>query len=398
MKHHMRCLRKTRSKPVWLHTVLVSLVLALGVLGCFRDAEKIPSTDASGVGKEESGLPPIAMTPLFISMADERRGFGLAEACILRTSDGGAAWTDVTPEIPDGASIGPAEFLDADTGWFVASKEDAPSVEVFRTVDGGRTWKGVTLDAGEAITGVVSLDFPDAEHGWILLAHGAGMGSEAVSIYKTADGGASWSLASRTDPQSSREGGLPFGGIKTGLSFADHKRGWLTGVDHSDKIWLYETLDGGETWEKVRLPVPEGYSTDGGSASTHPPVFFDGQDGFLPVRFGGENPPVTVFYATSDGGKAWHPTAPVTHAEGKGLLWSFVDPDHGFALSGDTLYSTDDGAKTWTVVNSVPDLEGTRQLEFVTPKTGWAAGDNEEKAFLLKTVDGGRTWEPAGSE
>lgn len=168
----------------------------------------------------------------------------------------------------------------------------------------------------------------------------------------------------------------------------------MTGGSHGPGIWFYRTTDGGKTWREQSLPVPSGYSTGGGSAVTWPPVFFGEKDGFFPVRFGAQQPPATIFYVTRDGGESWNPTAPLAPEGNKRLVWSFVDPRHGFAADGERLYQTTDGGRNWAKLAPDPDLAGVRQLAFVNSKTGWAlvseAGSTRTR--LLKTVDGGSAW------
>jgi photosystem II stability/assembly factor-like uncharacterized protein len=63
--------------------------------------------------------------------------------------------------------------------------------------------------------------------------------------------------------------------------------------------------------------------------------------------------------------------------------------NHGWIADGDTLYVTIDSGRQWTTIRST-SFPGAKQLDFISPQVGWAVA--REVPFLLKTLDGGRTW------
>jgi photosystem II stability/assembly factor-like uncharacterized protein len=91
----------------------------------------------------------------------------------------------------------------------------------------------------------------------------------------------------------------------------------------------------------------------------------------------------SFLYTTSDGGASWQ-----TAVFPGGELY-LLDPSHGWALSTD-LHWTEDGGATWTKVKTVA-WEG--QFSFVNPQLGWAVAHTEQEIALVRTADGGRTWE-----
>ena len=116
----------------------------------------------------------------------------------------------------------------------------------------------------------------------------------------------------------------------------------------------------------------------------------------------------TVIYSSQDDGLNWQPTTPV-NSRG---VWDFISARKGWIWSAEahntdstapvkgTLYRTDDGGASWRPVNAEKSLEEylTRgedivQLDFVDDEYGWAiARDRDHLTQLLKTTDGGRTW------
>ena len=360
-------------------------------------------TNALGAASE--GIPQTALSGVqSVKMVDERVGWVLTGSAVLRTTDGGAGWADVTPapvaDTASGYAAGTLAAVDAGTAYATFSEQGSSSIFIFRTADAGRTWAKAEIQQepevwrGDLAPFVRAFQFTDANHGWLLAGFGVAMGSEAVRVYATTDAGATWQLVddvARGDALA--PGSLPFGGHKTGLVFADPNQGWVSGFDYGDSIVLYATRDGGLTWSRQPVAAPAGYPTEGGSVETRSPIFFGGspEDGLLPVQFHAEGQP-TIFYVTHDGGTTWQPTAAVVSATNNSFVWSFPDLQHGFATDGDKLYVTTDGARSWQVITANIDLNGLTQLDFVSAETGWAIVGGS----LVKTTDGGRTWtEPA---
>jgi photosystem II stability/assembly factor-like uncharacterized protein len=100
----------------------------------------------------------------------------------------------------------------------------------------------------------------------------------------------------------------------------------------------------------------------------------------------------------------WMYTAPVTLTEERtagGGLWSnyqsstFADASHGWVTDGRALYVTRDGGRRWAkILPSLPFDRLLGEIDFVSPRVGWATGQASQIPFLLKTLDGGYTWTP----
>jgi photosystem II stability/assembly factor-like uncharacterized protein len=267
---------------------------------------------------------------------------------VYRSTDAGKTWTHlglentrhigrvrVHPTNPDIAYVAALGNL-----W-------APSNErgVFKTADGGRTWTKVLFV--DTLTGVVDLAMdpsnPDvlyaAAYQRLRRAWGFNGGGPGSNIYKTTDGGRTWTKLTN---------GLPAGDKgRIGLALAASNPRVLNAiVEHATEGGVYRTEDGGATWTKMNAlnPRPMYYSH----------IFIDpNNDKRVYVL-------AVSYYKSSDGGKTFGrmPHAPTYDVGTKGdfhTMW--IDPrnsDHFFIGSDGGLHETWDQGETFTKINNLP--------------------------------------------
>ena len=337
----------------------------------------------------------------FIWMIDAASGWGIARAAapedhVLRTSDGGRSWQDVTP--PEPSVLPPVQsadavgtFPDARVGWVayvVSPAEPAPSeIHFWRTSSGGQEWESggrVDLSGFPDVAPIIA--FGDVDVGWLLVEQFVGMGHHAFTLLRTQDGGRNWGqLAGPPESESTCH--------HTGLVFADASTGWMTGecpFDVGGGVLLEVTRDSGVTWHPLEVPPPSQAPDLFGSGlpcGARSPRLFAPESGSLVVTCmldsAGGPQEQSYLYATTDGGVTWQ-----TSAFPGGDLY-LLDPNRGWALSTD-IYWTEDGGATWTKIKTV-DWEG--QFSFVDAMAGWAVARSVDESALVRTLDGGRTWE-----
>jgi photosystem II stability/assembly factor-like uncharacterized protein len=343
-------------------------------------------------------------------MVDTSTGWAVAQAeddlnRIVRTTDGGLTWKDVTPpEAPPDiqnprSALG--YFADGARAWVVfggaVDLERAPiAVAVWRSSDAGETWLPSTVIEAPEGSGwfePLALGVLDDGFGWLMAAIDAGMMHQYIAIYTTEDGGGTWVKV--LDPY----GDQPVQSCpKTGLAFADASDGWMTRDCGGliDQVTLITTADGGVTW--VERPVPPPSGLPGGYAyenlcAPHSIRMDSPRAGMLAVSCyqyldtpgpGGETKSdgPHALYRTEDGGMTW--TA--REYPGGQVLW--LDESRGWALSRD-IYRTRDGGATWALVRSV-NWDG--QFSFADQNHGWAVARNEEEIALVRTENGGASW------
>jgi len=216
---------------------------------------------------------PLSMRPVslrYLHMIDSTVGWGISGTRVLRTTDGGRIWRDVSPPAYKPHNLGSLEgwtMLDARHAWVVvtAAPESATAemgrAAVFRTSDGGRHWRGSRSLGGYAGARPDTLAFSDVNHGWLLLVTSTGMSQAGWDVYRTDDGGATWMRVMHKGYQQPAAHALPGCSCQLNLTFFDSAHGFATGyggVAQNYSIWL-RTFDGGHRWYPIRLPLAPGF-------------------------------------------------------------------------------------------------------------------------------------------
>ncbi|MDH3269324.1 MAG: YCF48-related protein, partial [Ignavibacteria bacterium] len=129
----------------------------------------------------------------------------IAGSEIARTTDGGSNWFTVfSPSFMD--EFYSIFLIDSNTGW-IAGENILQKGLIYKTTDGGLSWSLLSNDTLKACTSVY---FADANHGWV-------SGREGSILYST-DGGNGWSLQSSGTTSNLNS-----------IFFTDNLTGWAAG-------------------------------------------------------------------------------------------------------------------------------------------------------------------------
>ncbi len=385
--------------------IMVSLVVLISVFllaGCDSGQQgttpvgtRTPTVQATATASGTASATPPSPGPTppinALWMSDATTGWARTTTHrILHTTDGGKGWQDVTPPYPAGSTVQlPPVFtsLSGSVAWVAVFEKQQPDGTIpnvlFRTSDGGHTWQEAMLPRSGL--GVSQVQFVNAQDGWVLAGFGGvAAGSQAVDLFRSTDGGRTWSTVARAP------GSLPLGGDKSGMGWASATTGWVTGCvcAAENTVLLPRTQDGGVSWRSQSLPLPSLQAV----ITTQPPVFFSAAEGLLPVTFFNGGSTILAVYATHDGGATWSHSTLLSAA---GSVWDFLTAQQGWVVgaNGTTLDETSDGGQHWLLINPSANFRNISQLDFVSAQEGWAISMATPAApLLLKTMDGGQTW------
>ncbi|NTW12112.1 MAG: hypothetical protein HGA30_02245 [Anaerolineales bacterium] len=337
---------------------------------------------------------PLIESPSLISVrfVNSLDGWGVTETQIVRTNDGGITWYNVAP--PDLTETGYSvyvSFLDAAHAWVqVPDPNNYPhGGTLYRTADGGLSWTSANVPFSSG-----DIRFLDANNGWTLAGLGVGAGSNAVAVFQTTDGGATWTQKYTNDPNLANAGdSLPLGGLKAGIAPVNMQTAYVYGVTYSSGMpYLFRTDDGGANWSQVSLPLPPGAENFELGIDQGQMKFVSPNDGFIAMRLTGSTYQLAV-YITRDAGNTWTLT-PTLLPEGGSA--DFLSAEEAVIYNGNQFYVTRDAARTWNIIP--PDVkfgEVFAGMDFVDPMTGWVVTfDPAGSRSLYRTGDGGSTWFP----
>lgn len=322
------------------------------------------------------------------AFVDSLHGVVSALGVVLRTTDGGNTWIDVSSGTGFGSYYD--VFADSSGSLFVVGSDGV----IFRSTNAGDDWTLLP-------SGTLNILFGIAFNGSGI---GLAVGDYGI-ILRSSDGGDSWSDV--TPAQSSP--------LFTSVDFANSQVAVAAGINGASFL----STDAGVTWSAIVSPQL--------GINTMEEVRFDGETGFMvggypfgdncvvlkttdggglwtnvlalvePVRLSGlavrsSDTCVVVGYSgrifrTTDGGTDWDSLSSGT-ADGINGGWF---PPGSFGLmagNGGFLGRTTDSGATW-IYPSSGSVQNLRDVAMSGPQTGYVVGD---WATLLQTTDAGLTW------
>jgi photosystem II stability/assembly factor-like uncharacterized protein len=319
---------------------------------------------------------------------------GAASGGVWRSRSGGTNWEPIFDAAPT-QSIGSIAINpnNPDDIW-VGTGEGNPrnsqnfGAGVFRSLDGGSTWKSLGLERTRTIHRViVHRDNPDVA--WVA-AQGSTYGpNEERGVFKTTDGGKTWRKTLYTNDLSGCAELVsdPKNPNKLIAAMWEYRRWPWKFKSGGAGSGLYVSHDGGETWEKrtERDGLPEG------------------ELGRLGLAIAGSNPDVVyalveakdnALYKSTDGGRKWRKMAEKNMGDRPFYYGEiYVDPSNE-----NTVYSIHsiitrsiDGGKTFENLVGYWDIHPDHHAFWIHPTNGKYMINGNDGGLNI-TLDGGKTW------
>lgn len=216
---------------------------------------------------------------------------------------------------------------------------------LYKTTDGGKTWKAVlAVDAHTGVTDVVmdpgrpdilyAATYQRRRHVWGMVDGGPGSG-----IFKSLDGGQTWTKLKEGLPKED------MGRIGLAVPEGEPDTVYAT-IEAANKAGgFFRSTDGGRTWERRNEQVS-------GSAQYYQELFCDPKD---PHRVYSMD---TWMQVTEDGGKTWRRVGEKYKHVDNHALW--IDPSNGEHLLAGCdggLYESRDRGATWVFTANLPVIQ-----------------------------------------
>lgn len=334
------------------------LILSLSI-GLFPFTSTLAQWQSQAVGTAATFRAVSAVSPDVVWIGGTKGTF-------VRTTNGGKTWQ--TGTVPDAQSCDfrDIQAIDAQTAFLMsAGLAEKGLARLYKTTDGGQTW---SLQYQTQQTGVFfdSMDFWDKDHGIVV--------SDPVDgkwfILTTSNGGQSWQPVPPTalPPMGPKEGAFAASG--TSLVVQGKRNVWIaSGIAPFGRV--FRSNDRGQTWAVSNTPIPGGETM--GLFGMH---FFSEKNGMVvggdykQEKQAGPNTAIT-----RDGGQTWELTAQ-TDPPGLKEAVTLLPGDRILAVGPSGTSLSADQGQTWQRL----DTEGFHSVSCVKG-TCYAVGEKGKVAL-----------------
>jgi photosystem II stability/assembly factor-like uncharacterized protein len=321
---------------------------------------------------------------------------GVNNGGVWKTTDYGHVWTPIFDDQPTGSvgalAVAPSnpDVLYVGSGEGLQRPDLSTGDGVYKSTDGGKTWKNMGLRDGQQISAII-VDPADPDRVFVaVLGHPYGANEER-GVFRTMDGGKTWKKVLYKDENTGAVA-LAFDPSNPKTIYADlwaaRQGPWENGQWHGEGSGLFKSTDGGDTWKQLTKGLPttkEGLGRIGFAiAPSEPKRMYATVDA---PKLGG-------IYRSDDGGESWERVNEEVRLWGRGDDFAEVrvDPknkDRVYVANTSTYRSTD-GGKTFNAIKGAPGGDDYHTI--------WINPDNPDTILLASdqgavvTVNGGKTW------
>jgi photosystem II stability/assembly factor-like uncharacterized protein len=343
--------------------VLAGLSLLLGAAPAAggRPGYAWHDTD-TGTTAHFRGLSAVSSTTAWVS------GYTPDTGVVLRTTDRGASWQDVSPPGSTGLQFRDIEAFSAERAVLMSIGAAPTDFRLYVTSDGGQTWTTTFVNT-EPAAFYDCMSFFDNKRGLALSDPPDGL---HFRVLATDDGGMSWHVTGLQMPQA-LPGEAAFAASGECLTTDHGHRAWF-GTGGSTQARVFRSDNRGVSWTVAPTPILAG-PTAGVNA-----LAFNGQqrglavggDFFLPTA----SP--DAFASTSDGGASWSlvPGAPSEYRSG--VTWLNGHTALAVGLSGSDV--SENGGATWQRF----DDGSLDTVDCASPVACWASGAGGRVSYLVR--------------
>ena len=329
---------------------------------------------------------------------------GAASGGVWKSPDGGTTFEPVFDDQPV-QSIGAVRIDHRDpnpvwVGTGEAWTRNSVSIGdgVYKTTDGGDTWKHLGLKDSERIAEIL-IDPRNSQNVYACVTGRLWSDSAERGVYRTTDGGATWQQVLKGGNLSTGCASMSMDAQNPDVIYAAlwdfRRKGWTfrsggDGPNAPSASALMVTRDGGRTWTEITPEANAGFAKKpyGRIAVNVAPS--DSKRIYAFVES-----PASALYVSSDGGRTWE-----ARDRSQWMVWrpfyfarmtvDPANPDRVFKDDGNLILSEDAG-KSFSVVGGFEGMHGDIHDVWVNPKNSKHVISGDDGG-LWQSYDGGNRW------
>jgi photosystem II stability/assembly factor-like uncharacterized protein len=316
-----------------------------------------------------------------------------ADGGVFKTTNGGVTFQELFTDQPV-YSVGALAIAPSDHNviWLGSGEGDPRNSAsfgngVYRSTDGGHTWQHLGLADTERIKRIV-VDPRNPDVAYVCALGHAWGPNEERGVFKTEDGGRTWKKVLFIDRDTGCSD-IAMDAANPRILYAGmwtfRRRAWHFS-DSGEKTALYRTTDGGNTWTKLTNGLPKGPMARIGVATSrsHPATVYM----ITETRDEG------VLFRSDDRGESWRKVHDNPAINFRPFYYSDIrvdpnEPNTVYSLSGG-LYKSTDGGITFQSIGQ--GVHGDHQALWIDPRDSDRILSGSDGGFQV-SYDGGRTWE-----
>ncbi|GAB5473657.1 MAG: hypothetical protein Mars2KO_17560 [Maribacter sp.] len=322
--------------------------------------------------------------------------FGHNNGGVWKTDDYGRTWNPIFDDAPTGSvgdlavSASHPDIIYVGTGEGLHRPDLAVGDGLFKSEDGGTSWKHIGLDDIQQVSRVI-VHPTDPNTVFVAgLGHPYGP-NEMRGIFRSTDGGAHWEKTLYIN-QNTGAVQVEFDPNDPQILFADlweHQEGpWENAKFSGPNSGLYKSIDGGSTWKKITQGLP---TAEDGLGRIGVAIAPSNSKKIYATVDAKENGGI---YKSEDGGEQWSLINADYRLWGRGSDFAEikVHPKNEDVLYVGNIasYKSMDGGKNWTSLKGAPGGDDYHRIWInpLQPEIMLFAADQG----AVVTVNGGNTW------
>ena len=350
---------------------------------------------------------------------------GISNAKLIKTTDGGVSWSDVTGGLPSGKPFNTVTIYDGTVYITGGQLFGGNWMGVYKSFDYGSSWQNISGNFPNKVANDIIISPADANKMFVA--------TEGDGVYYSLNGGSTWVyntngpgdngsvrklLFHPDDPES-----IYAGFLSLGVCFSeDNASNWESSsvgiaslklndieVDPNDPTIVLAAFEA-ENSGGCYMQTDGEWNLVNSLPGTRFSAVNIGTDGTL---YAWSNGPTSVaaegLYKSTDGGDNWENMGPFIGSYFETEIWcielSPTDPDfilicgNNFGLNGweSMIYRSIDGGENWVNIYMGPANDSFKYIS-IDPnsddKTIYAAYKSESTGGFIKSLDGGNIWMP----